>query len=278
MTFHHLLQTVNSNLNYNSNYRLVSTIQAILSFIFGCLICAWSCPRNFITTTSILSESYAWFASAYFLYDIFSMYRVWNTQILSHLQLKKIDWDEKIHNIYSKVPSLSNGDLTLFRNFVRKNQQIPSFVSYIRKHPLIVFHHLLIGAWGLLVITHLRGGLGDCVFSFFYMMEFSTPFVSFRAILSIMKLKSSVIYIYNGICMLVSFFIFRILMLPVVMYQYSNIVNMSLLSAMMALPFTCKMSILAVCLPQIYWFYLISKGAIRVRVPFPHFFIHFNLP
>ncbi len=227
-------------------------------------MCIWSCPKNFLTATTILSESYAWFASAYFLYDIFSMYRVWNSKILDRLHSKSIDWDMKLNNFYSKVPSLSNGELTIFGSFVKNNQQIPSFFSYMKNHPLIVFHHCLIGGWGLFVITHLRGGLGDCVFSYFYMMEFSTPFVSLRAILSILNLKSSVLYIYNGMCMIISFFIFRILMLPLVIYQYSTFVNMSVQSAILVLPFTCKMSILAVFLPQFYWFFLISKGALRV--------------
>jgi len=39
------------------------------------------------------------------------------------------------------------------------------------------------------MLQYLRGGLGDCVFGFVYLMELSTPFVSFRGILSRLKVS-----------------------------------------------------------------------------------------
>jgi hypothetical protein len=43
------------------------------------------------------------------------------------------------------------------------------------------------------MLQYLRGGLGDCVFGFVYLMELSTPFVSFRGILSRLKVSFCVI-------------------------------------------------------------------------------------
>lgn len=244
----------------------MSAFQAILSFVFGYIICASTCTANFLTATVVVTEAYAWFASSYFLFDIYSMYRVFNTKILDRLKLKNIDFDKPIINdLYSKVPSLNNGELRIFGKIKIGDEKIPNFIEYLNINKLMVFHHLLIGAWGLLVIAHLRGGLGDCVFSFFYIMEFSTPFVSFRAILSILKQKETLVYVLNGICMIVSFFVVRILVLPILMIQYSNVINQSVFTAAINLPLTCQLSILAVFLPQFYWFYLISKGAIKVR-------------
>ena len=104
------------------------------------------------------------------------------------------------------------------------------------------------------MLQYLRGGLGDCVFGFVYLMEFSTIFVSFRGILSKMKvslcqfhwlqylgcslrrvfhvvsmfqMKSSQFYIINGLVMLVTFFFFRVVMFPYVFYRYSRIVGLS---------------------------------------------------
>lgn len=61
------------------------------------------------------------------------------------------------------------------------------------------------------------------------MMEFSTPFVSLRGILSTMRLKDSKAYVINGLAMLVTFFIFRVMMWPYVYYWYSGTVNMTVI-------------------------------------------------
>lgn len=117
---------------------------------------------------------------------------------------------------------------------------------------------------GLIVISSWRGGLGDCIFSFMYMMEMSTPFVSFRAVLSILKMKESKLYVINGILMILSFLCFRIVMLPLLMYKYSLIVSLSMYEAIMKLPTMCQLSILALFIPQIYWFVLMIKIALKV--------------
>ena len=118
---------------------------------------------------------------------------------------------------------------------------------------------------GLIVISSWRGGLGDCIFSFMYIMEMSTPFVSFRAVLSIIKMKESKLYVINGILMILSFFCFRIVMLPLLMYKYSLVVSLSMFEAIIKLPLLCQLSILALFLPQFYWFFLMIKIALKVK-------------
>lgn len=46
--------------SFSASHRLVSAIQALLSVIFGAIVCRYSCSRNFLTTSHIFSESYAW--------------------------------------------------------------------------------------------------------------------------------------------------------------------------------------------------------------------------
>lgn len=75
-------------------------------------------------------------------------------------------------------------------------------------------------------LQYLRGGLGDCVFGFVYLMELSTPFVSLRGILSKMGLKTSKLYVINGLIMLGSFFFCRVAMFPYVCYMYSQVVGL----------------------------------------------------
>ncbi|XP_058460739.1 TLC domain-containing protein 3A [Malaya genurostris] len=265
--------------------KIVSAVQAMFSCLAGFFVCRWSCPRNFLHATHFLSESYAWFAASYFFYDIWSMYKVYaaeaSNKLLAKLGLTSNNGEEKAssngkniekcvagtHGIQLQtiddIPSISNGTLSIL---LSGKLGTPSFLRYLISHKLMVFHHLFIGSYGLAVISFLRGGLGDCVFSFMYMMELSTPFVSFRGILSILGLKESKVYIANGLVMLVSFFWCRVFLMPYVCYYYSHVVNLPFFEALWRLPRGCKVSILALFLPQLYWFRLMIRGAIKVFI------------
>lgn len=162
-----------------------------------------------LKTSHYISEAYAWFGAAYFLYDIWSMYVV-------HVSALVV---------------------------VKKNGRISKFCDYLIKNPIIVVHHVFIGGFGFLFITvshvgekqqtnatgnvfcflqYLRGGLGDCFFGFVYLMEASTPFVSLRGVLSKIGLKTSKIYVVNGLLMLLVFFLCRVAMFPYVIYLYAK--------------------------------------------------------
>lgn len=264
--------------------KIVSAVQAMFSCLAGFFVCRWSCPRNFLQASHFLSESYAWFAASYFFYDIWSMYKVYaaeaSNKILATLGLSanangaakrsKSDGDSSSGSpamngsaagALEEIPSISNGSLSIL---LASKLGTPSFLRYLITHKLMVFHHLFIGSYGLMVISFLRGGLGDCVFSFMYMMELSTPFVSFRGILSIMGLKESKMYVINGLVMLFTFFWCRVFLMPYVCYYYSQVVNLPFFEAFWRLPRGCKISILALFLPQLYWFRLMLRGAIKV--------------
>lgn len=271
--------------------KIVSAVQATFSCVAGFIVCRWSCPLNFLQASHFLSESYAWFAASYFFYDIWSMYKVYaaeaSNRIMSTLGLTAsgVAKNGKTSNdvaaptaseqkpaevqALSDIPSITNGTLSILST---GKMGIPSFVRYLISHKLMVFHHLFIGSYGLVVISYLRGGLGDCVFSFMYMMELSTPFVSFRGILSIMGLKESKMYVINGLVMLFSFFWCRVFLMPYVCYYYSQVVNLPFFEAFWRLPRGCKISILALFLPQLYWFRLMLRGAVKV------FFKNSNAP
>lgn len=124
------------------------------------------------------------------------------------------------------IPSLKNGQL---RWFGYSSNGTPSFMYWVSKSPLMVFHHLFIGWYGLLVITYLRGALGDCVLSFFYIMELSTPFVSLRSILATMNLKETRLYVVNGLTMVAFFFVFRICIVPYAFYWFASFANIKIL-------------------------------------------------
>lgn len=206
------------------------------------------------------------FGSAYFIYDMFSMYKVYNAKLLDQLKMKVFEWSEP-ESFYSMIPTLESGELSFFTPLTIKDQKIFSFWQHIKISKLMVFHHMFIGSYGLIVLSSWRGGLGDCVFSFMFMMEVSTPFVSFRSILSILNLKKTKLFMINGLVMLITFTIFRILMLPALLYYYSTVVNLSFVRAIIKLPLGCQLSIIALFLPQFYWFNLMIRVALRVSWP-----------
>lgn len=170
-----------------------------------------------LKTSHYISEAYAWFGAAYFLYDIWSMYVVHVAEVQTIQQ---------------------NGDVVRVMH-----RDTGKFFDYLIKNPIIVVHHVFIGGFGFLFITvscnfqienlsiyfcflfsfqYLRGGLGDCFFGFIYLMEASTPFVSLRGVLSKLGLKDSRFYIVNGLIMLVVFFLCRVIMFPYVIYLYAR--------------------------------------------------------
>ena len=234
-----------------------------------------------------MSESYAWFGAAYFFYDLWSMYKVHLAKVADKLFLNKLKASPASHaarfedrNSYDA--SNGNGHLLdaseeeslryreICDGYENEIQILecgqPNFFRYLLGEPLMLIHHLFIGSFGLAVISVLRGGFGDCIFSHIYIMEVSTPFVSFRSILSTMGMKEHRLYLINGLAMLFTFFIFRICLLPYLFIWYSSIINVPVLTAIMSLPRGCKISIAILFLPQYYWFYLICKGAMKVSV------------
>jgi TLC domain len=191
------------------------------------------------------------------------MYKVYNAKLLDKIGLKAFKWSTST-DFYPMIPTINSGELSLFKSPIIKDQKLPNLMEYLRITKLMVFHHMFIGSYGLIVISSWRGGLGDCVFSFMFLMEFSTPFVSFRSVLSILNLKKSKIFFINGLLMLVTFTVFRILMLPALLYYYSTIVQLSFIQALIKLPLGCQLSIIALFVPQFYWFNLMIRVALRV--------------
>ncbi|VEN57421.1 unnamed protein product [Callosobruchus maculatus] len=220
----------------------VSAVQALFCCITGGTSVCHSCSRNPLRSSHYISEAYGWFGAAYFLYDIWSMYKVYAAK---HIQ-----------------PDTGAGDThPALDRFMRKLFMI---VAYLKHNAMIVGHHIFIGGFGFLVITSLRGDFGDCFFGFVYLMEASTPFVSLRGILSKIGMKNSTVYVMNGLVMLAVFFVCRIAMFPYTIYLYSRSIGTDFISAVQTLPKGCLVSIAILLIPQVYWFHLMLIGATKV--------------
>lgn len=146
----------------------------MFSCLAGFFVCRWSCPRNFLQASHFLSESYAWFAASYFFYDIWSMYKVYaaeaSNKILATLGLgannangaaakrSKSEGEASGAAVVNggtagaleEIPSISNGSLSIL---LASRLGTPSFLRYLITHKLMVFHHLFIGSYGLMVIS-----------------------------------------------------------------------------------------------------------------------------
>ncbi|XP_005186060.1 uncharacterized protein LOC101894046 isoform X1 [Musca domestica] len=287
--------------------KIVSAIQASFSFLVGLIVCKSTCSKTFVYASHCLMEGYGWFGTAYFMYDIWSMYKVHTQKIADKLKLMKMTssasftpkplatgqsngglYDKHIARTFAangqRLVALdesadTNGDdMQHIRHhedeiydYDGETVQIPEngkwgFFKYLITHPVMMIHHIFVGTVGFLVVTYIRGG-GHCIYSYMFMMEFSTPFVSLRSILSTLGLKETRSYIINGLVMLFSFFVCRVLMWPYVMWRYSVEINATFWQALINLPIGCIFGILVLFLPQIYWFFLMSKGAIKVFFP-----------
>lgn len=297
--------------------KIVSAVQAAFSCLAGFIVCKSTCSKSFVYASHFFMEAYAWFGTAYFMYDIWSMYKVHTQKISDKLKLIKLTSNPA----FTPSPTLSHTTNGLYDKHIAANAkkslastsastsssatcsptaspidessplfhkrhhedeiydydgepiQIPEggnwdFLKYVITHPVMMIHHVFIGTFGLLVVTYIRGG-GHCIYSYMFMMEFSTPFVSLRSILSTLGMKNSRAYIANGLVMLGSFFLCRIVMWPYVFYKYSEVINSSFIDSIATLPRGCIVSILILFVPQVYWFFLMLKGALKVFLPPP---------
>ncbi|XP_067014933.1 TLC domain-containing protein 3A isoform X2 [Anabrus simplex] len=110
------------------------------------------------------------------------------------------------------------------------SKRLARWCEYVKQQPVIVLHHLFIGSFGFLIIV----------------------------------MKSSQLYVVNGLVMVVTFFFCRVVMFPYVCYLYSQLIGLPYWETVLSLPVGCKIGILILMVPQLYWFCLMVHGAFRV--------------
>lgn len=77
------------------------------------------------------------------------MFVVYVTKNYDKIKMKTINWTEKM-DVYRMIPSIDNGELKIFDSVTIKEQEIPSFIEYMRRNKLMIFHHIFIGGYGKL--------------------------------------------------------------------------------------------------------------------------------
>jgi hypothetical protein len=245
----------------------VAIVQAILSSVVALGMYNRTCSigKDILKPQLVYTERYTWFACGYFVHDIYGMYRTWTSKLFDQEKFDEIDKNTEFAGLYSKIPSFRKGDLKLFKSYSCKNHEIPSFIRYLSKEPLMICHHLICSVYAIFAIPLFRQNFGDCIVSLLYLMEISTPFVNLRAILSMMNYKDTKIYLINGVLMILSFFVCRVFLLIFVVYLYGSLKgDYSVIQTYWNLPLNCQIPLAIMFGMQFYWFYLMVRKVYKI--------------
>lgn len=144
----------------------MSAIQAILSSAAGAVVCNSSCRRSFLKASHFMSDAYAWFGAAYFIYDMWHMYRSYASKIADKILLI----DRNTNKCNGRCRSNENNNLSpcidcmdkygvhlshaeIADRFKDISSQPINFLQFCSLHPVMIIHHIFLGSFGLLVIV-----------------------------------------------------------------------------------------------------------------------------
>uniref|UniRef100_B1WBX0 TLC domain containing 3B n=4 Tax=Rattus norvegicus TaxID=10116 RepID=B1WBX0_RAT len=221
--------------------KLVSSVQAIMASTAGYIV-STSC-KHIIDDQHWLSSAYTQFAVPYFIYDIYAMF-------LCHWHKHQV----KGHGGEDGTPRALGSTWAVVR-------------GYLHKEFLMVLHHaaMVLVCFPLSVVW--RQGKGDFFLGCMLMAEVSTPFVCLGKILIQYKQQHTLLHKVNGALMLLSFLCCRVLLFPYLYWAYGRHAGLPLLSVPMAIPAHVNLGAALLLAPQLYWFFLICRGACRLFRP-----------
>lgn len=208
--------------------RLVSSVHAVLATGSGIIVIC-SC-ENVMYGSHWLAREYVWFLVPYMVYDTYAMYLC--------------EW-------YRISDQSHRHFLTVFQNFLSKNR-------------LMITHHGVILFILVPVTQGIRGDLGDFFVGCIFIAELSTPFVSLGKVLIQLKQQHTLLYKVNGILTLTTFFFCRILLFPFMYWSFGQEKGLSFFQVPLHIPFACNVANAFLIAPQLYWFSLLCKKAVRL--------------
>ncbi|XP_018610617.1 protein FAM57A [Scleropages formosus] len=213
--------------------RLVSTIHAIMATTAGIIVVS-SC-NNVITDRHWLATQFVvWFGVPYMTYDIYAMY-------LSHYYRFRV----KGHEEY-------------------KEHSFQTVNAFVRREFLLVLHHIALLTILLPITLFFRKDQGDYFIGCLFLTELSTPFVSLGKILIQLGLQNCWVHKANGVAVLLTFFVCRIMLFPYMYWAYGQHYGISLYSVPFHLPFSLNLCSLFILAPQVYWFVLLCRKGYRL--------------
>ena len=95
-------------------------------------------------------------------------------------------------------------------------------------------------------------------------MELSSVFVAARAALAKLGVKNTSLYLWMSVCMVATFLLARIVLLPGVIYLYSMQQGLTMLQGMLSMPRQCVIGTVMFYGLNCYWFSLMVRGCVRL--------------
>jgi len=219
---------ISNNGIHDISNKLTSSTFAILACSTGVFVTR-QCNNDTLAHRFYVLDNYLIFGVSYFFYDIGSMYCVYST---------------------TEKPEVTIS--------------AKEFFKFLKERPLIIFHHIFVPVVGFPALMYLRNGYADCLLGSSFLIEASTPFVSLRVILVQLQKKESLLYVINGLLMVISFFFCRVMLFPILIWWYSSMTGVSLISTFFSLPTWVLFGGLGLWVPQLMWFNKMVRGSIKV--------------
>jgi len=226
----HLCEQYNikSNGIHDISNKITSSTFALLACSTGVFVNR-QCNNDILNDRFYVLDNYLIFGVSYFFYDVASMYMVYST-----LEKEEVTFSAK------------------------------EIIKFFSERPLILFHHLFVPIVGFPAMMYFRGGYGDCLLGTSFLIESSTPFVSLRVILVHLHKKESLLYVVNGVLMLVSFFLCRVMLFPLLYWWYSSVSGLSLITTFITIPMWVHLAVIGLWTPQLMWFNRMVKGTVKI--------------
>ena len=216
---------------------------------------------------------YGWFNLGYWLYDLLALFHLANfdktldrekdsncNDMLDQYSEQK----NREQNCYkapdhqSKLRALLSH---LARVVVQSARRVMVFVTW---WPGIVAHHLgIILFMAVGVLSPTRAGQGDGLITIGLLTELSSVFVAGRGLLARLGMRGGKWYLVVNICMLFTFFLARICLVPAVVILYSSQIGALPLQGFLSIPLKCQLGTLAFYLLNSYWFFLMLRGCLK---------------
>ncbi|KAM4701787.1 TLC domain-containing protein 3A [Discoglossus pictus] len=212
--------------------RIVSSIQAVLATTSGIIITT-SC-KDIKYDRHWLATSYVWLVIPYMVYDTYAMF-LWHWYKCQ--DRSAIDWRDTFSTAMN---------------------------SFLRKDFLMFVHHTAVLTILVPIAQFIRGNIGDFYVGCLLLAEMSTPFVCLGKLLIQMNLQNSLLHKVNGAFVLISFFFCRILLFPFMYYAYGKQYGVPIYKVPFNIPLHCNVVNATIMAPQIYWFWLICRKAVRL--------------
>lgn len=121
-----------------------------------------------------MSDGYAWFGAAYFIYDLWHMYRVHTHKVNDKILLSAAAATSIDHEIVAKTEHGHNNndrcdmhasDYSYSNDIIERNMEVfvkrlrnvssqhINFIQFCLVNPVMIVHHVFLGSFGLFVIV-----------------------------------------------------------------------------------------------------------------------------